>query len=83
MSAYIIGRLNSLVKLWKLMADPVCNAAKWQPQGHICHQLGLISISLNTSQIRVSKAKLVQCAQSTATARFWGDLEQLDMRTGV
>ena len=27
--------------LWDLMADCICDAAKWQPQGQICHQLGL------------------------------------------
>ena len=37
----MIEHLSQLVMLWDLMADPVCDAANWQPQGQSCHQLGL------------------------------------------
>ena len=41
----MIEHLNQLAMLWDLMVDPVCDAAKWQPHGQSCHQLGLNILS--------------------------------------
>ena len=71
--------------LWDLMADPVCDAAKWQPQGQSCHQLGLNILSdLNRPQINITGKLLVTfrginsyvAASSARSGESSGDLDR-------